>query len=123
MNQMQVSLVLGMEVLGIRVNRRNYREICDATFLAEKRGVHISPSSVYYDAGENQAYSPLSHESGGQPSWNLACDLGTIEEDRRSGISDEEDYELDENSLGKLRKLKRDIEKRGLKRLLRESQN
>tara|TARA_Y100000310_G_scaffold344631_1_gene458426 strand:- start:1643 stop:2014 length:372 start_codon:yes stop_codon:yes gene_type:complete len=123
MNLMQISLALGMEALGIRVNSGNYREICDATFLAEERGVHISPSSVCYNVKENYAYSPPSHGSGGMPSWNLFCDIGTIEEDRRSGIPSEEDYELDEKSLRKLVKLRKDIESKGLKKLLRESQN
>ncbi|MAG07568.1 hypothetical protein CMI46_02025 [Candidatus Pacearchaeota archaeon] len=123
MNRMQIKLALGMKVLGIKVNSGNYREVCNATFLAEERGVHISPSFICYNAKENRAYSPFSHESEGEPSWNLACDLGTIEEDRKSGIRGEEDYELDEESLGKLKRLRKDIERKGLKELLRESRN
>tara|TARA_Y100000310_G_scaffold88080_1_gene84998 strand:- start:827 stop:1198 length:372 start_codon:yes stop_codon:yes gene_type:complete len=123
MNRMQIGLALGMEVLGIEVSKENYREICDATFLAERRGVYLSPSSVNYDVERNCAYSPMSHESSGDPSWNLFYDVCDILEDRENGINSDEGWKMDEGSLERLGGLRKDIEREGLKALLRKSQN
>ena len=73
-----IAFVLGMSQLGLPINFSNYREICNVVYLAESRGIHISPRRIEFDSVRGYAYSPLTHETGGNPSENLATVIEDI---------------------------------------------
>jgi len=104
MDRMQIAFKLGMDVLGIRVCRENYRKLCRAAYLAGEAGVHISPSRVVFD-GE-MYYSPRSHESGGMPSRCLFDDVEEIEGCVNSGTENTEGWKLDPVSMSRLKGLR-----------------
>lgn len=78
---MQIILKLALDAAGIECKKENYQKIADFCYLAKTKGVDISPSLISYDSKTKQAFSRYSHESGGNLSWNLFCDVDYIERD------------------------------------------
>ena len=106
MDRMQIALKLAMDVLGVPICVDNYHKVCGAVYEAEQRGVYVSPSRVLFDEKTGRAYSPMSHESGGNLSWNLRCDVEEIEGELAAGIDDSVGWSLDSNSLRVLEMMK-----------------
>lgn len=110
MDRMQISLKLGLDILGIPVKIENYRKICNAVYEAEQRGVHISSSTIYFDEKEGIAYSPMSHETSDFPSKNLLTDVCDLKREIDTPLDYSKNYKLDDVSIRKLKKLKEDLE-------------
>lgn len=115
---MQITLDLGLQVLGIEVTEKNYREICDVAFLAKERGVYLSPSALCYYPDRNSVYSPKSGGSCGISPTNLLDDVREIERDKRMGLNSSKRHSLDERSTRMLKKLEQEIGEKGIKALL-----
>lgn len=113
MNRMQIVLALGLSVLGVEPRIERYRTICNLVYLASKEGVFLSPSRIEL-SDDGYAYSPMSHESGGQPASNLLSDLMEIGESARYGEDITKAWRLDEQSENRLRKLRKNIQRHGL---------
>jgi hypothetical protein len=111
LNRMQIALILGLEILGIPANRGNYQRICDALYLAQEKGVYISPARILWDDKTRHAYSPFSHEYGGCPSRNLSDDLFDIELARSAGFKDDKNWHLDPLSRKRLEELAKTLSK------------
>lgn len=103
MNRMQIKLNLALNILGIPVSVKNYRQICDAAYLAEQQGIHISPAKIMFDQDTGHAYSPLTHEDAGYPSRNLKTDILEIQAELASRRDDSELQKLDNISIEKLK--------------------
>ena len=117
-----IYLKLVLDALQIPADTKKWQEIYDSVFLAKNRGVNIVLASerVEFDKGTGHAYSPRSHESGGSPSRSM---YGTIEElegelNSEVGRSLYRGYKLDKTSQRRLIKLREDIKKKGLLKLL-----
>lgn len=109
MDRMQIALKLGMDILGIPVRRENYRKICDAVYLAEQKGVYISPARVLFDSKKGHAYSPRSHETSNFQSRSLVDDVCEIEQELADGIDSSKSWSLDKVSIKRLKSLKANI--------------
>ena len=126
MDRMQIALRIGLSALGIDLEEvdinRDYQKICNMVYLAEQRGVHISPSRILLDPSTGQAYSPMSHESGGQPSENLYSNLCEIREEidsrKKYEGGDSRGWQLDESSIKNIEWLRQEIEETSLEILL-----
>lgn len=122
MDRLQIALKLGMDFLEIPISGSNYRTLCNAVYLAEQRGIYLSPSRIELDANTGLAYSPKSHEYSGCLSWNLLDDIEQIEFDVKRGFDPaKQGWTLDEASLRRLLKLKEDIAVKGLNQLVLEA--
>ena len=111
MDRMQIALKLGLDILGIPVCVGNYRKICDAAYLAEQKGVHISPARVLFDAEEGHAYSPRSHETSNFSSRSLVDDVCEIERELSGGFDESIGWKLDDVSTERLKALKNKLPK------------
>ena len=108
-DRMQIALKLGMDILGIPVSMKHYRQICNAVYHAEQKGVYISPSRVIFSKIRGFAISPMSHEYSGCPSRNLVDDVDEIEmmsEDERKRIRG---WRLDEKTKAIRLELKKEL--------------
>ena len=105
MDRMQIGMKLAMDVLGIPVCVSNYRKICDAVYLCEQEGVYISPAGVEFDFEKGVAYSPRSPKlfGGGK---NLLDDVYEIASELETGVDDSAGWQLDNDSLKKLGRLR-----------------
>lgn len=124
MDRMQIGFKLALDFLGIQIRKDesgeivNYREICNIAYIAKTRGVNISPSRVKFNPQTGQAYSPLSHEYSGWPSWNLYRDLEEII------FGSEEQLKVwtfDEGITRKLSALRNELNKEKLGKILEEA--
>lgn len=102
---MQIALKLGMDILGIPVIMENYRKICDAAYLAEQNGVHISPARLVFDKQRGCAYSPVTHESPGFLARNLVDDVYEIQQELEV-FDESKGWKLDEESVSRLKAIK-----------------
>jgi hypothetical protein len=112
MNFMQIKFKLAMEYLGIPIKRENYRTLCNAVYSCLQKGIYISPARVELDTRTGRAFSPLSHETGGNPSRSLLDDVSNIEREISSGMDDSKRFKLDERSIEILNRIKEDLHKR-----------
>lgn len=109
MDRMQIALKLSLDTLGIEANVKNYRQICDIAYMAEQRGIYISPSRIAFNEKIGHAYSPMSHEDGGWPSRNLYDDLEDIERAIKAGSTVHENFTLDEKTKEALKDIKEEM--------------
>jgi len=103
MNRIQIALKTGLDILGIPIRVENYKQICEAVYVAEQVGVHINPSRIEWDKVRKMAYSPKTEERCF--SHNLFDDVREIQEELEKGLNDSSGYTLDNASEEKLRKL------------------
>lgn len=107
---MQIGKYLVLQELGVDLSLDNYQEICDVLYLAGKRGVNFA-DRIYFDEKSGHAYSVKSHEDGGHPSWGLEDDIFEMSRE----VEDVEGWVLDDLSLERLRRLKKDIDEKGVR--------
>lgn len=124
MDRMQIKFKLALNVLGIKVTQENYdgeyRMICNVAYVAKKRGINVFPSRIEFNPETGQAYSPLSHEYSGCPSWNLYRDLREV---ASSSEEETKNWKFDGILMKKLIRLRKDIGARGIDALLKEASN
>ncbi|MDP1695761.1 MAG: hypothetical protein Q8L29_02525 [archaeon] len=122
MDRGQIRLKLGLKVLGIQVTREDYNEkyrmICNIAYIAKTRGMNVFPGMIEFNPQTGQAYSPLSHEYSGCPSWNLYRDLEAVASGSEAEIKT---WRFDEVFMEKLIRLREDISARGIDALLKEA--
>ena len=119
MDRLQIALKVALKSLDIPLSMENYNLICDVSYIAQQRGLYFSPSRILYNPRTNSCFSPMSHESGGNPSRNLKHDLAEITNELDRGFDESVNWELEEKSKKKLMTLKSYMEKYGVKNLLR----
>lgn len=105
MDRMQIALKLGMDALGVQVNRENYRAICYLAYLARLEGVHLTNLPLILK-DDRTVYSPRTHESSGMLPESLYDDVCEIEHSVALGFDESKGWSLDKKSLDKLIKLK-----------------
>jgi len=117
MNRLQIGLKLGLDILrlsitpNMQITQKYYQEVCDKVYQAEQIGVHIKPQVLlYFNKRIGHAFSPLTHEDGGNPSINLLSEIHEIKRDleitKTAGFPDDsESWGLDNNSIRKLESL------------------
>lgn len=118
LNRQQIALKLGLDVLGVEIKEDNYRYICNLVYLAEQRGINISPGRIEFDKTKRIAYSPGSYQHY-EGRHNLLDDVKEIEESlpswRKGRYSG---WFIDTDNKRKLERLKRDVEDKGIESLL-----
>ena len=118
MNMRQIGLKLALDVLDIPVATENYGKIRDVCYLSERYGVYFSSARVEFDPITKTTYSPKSYDNGPVPSRNLHNDIEEMLMELRYGFDQSSGWKLDGTSTKKLKKLKKDIKKICLKKLL-----
>ncbi len=116
MDRGQIILKLGMDFLGIPVRTECYREICNAAYLAQEIGIHLSSFELYLN--ERGAFSPR-RKIGHDIYSNLFEEVRGIERNgERKEIID--GWMLDKNTLERLKELRAKIQRYGLQELIKK---
>ncbi|MEK6935596.1 MAG: hypothetical protein AABW67_02325 [Nanoarchaeota archaeon] len=117
MNRLQIGLKLGLDALklpitpNIQITQKYYQKVCNKVYQAEQIGVHIKPQVLlYFNEKTGHAFSPHSHEDGGNPSTNLCSEIYEIKRDLETAKimnlpDDSESWKLDKESIKKLESL------------------
>ncbi len=109
-----VGLQLGMEILGIPLEEKHYRDICDAVYLAKKMGVYLAFARVEMHPQLGRPWSPKSHEYSGSPAWCLLDDVREAETEIAQGLPPTDGYVIDEKPVvEKLLRLKEVLSRGG----------
>lgn len=119
LNRTQVGFIVSMEILGIPITMENATEVYKVSYLAQQRGLQIAPKIVYYDKRNGKLSSETRRTHYDDFDENLLYDIKEVSCSRPEEIGWAKTFQMKKSSAKKLEKLKIDIEKKGIEKLLK----
>ena len=118
LNRTQWIFILGMNELGVPIIEENYKKILQVSYLAQERRIYISPKTIYYERKTGRIWSEKRRQHYDDFDEDLSGDVMDIQESPTEMLTVLGRNELPLKTRRKLGKLKRDIKKQGIEKLL-----
>ncbi len=122
LNQSQVEFILGMDFLGLQIVPENYDLIAKVSYLSQRYGLSLTPRKMFYDSKNGVVSSSVHRPHNLALNETLFDDVVEIAQASEEEIVWARGFQFGEKSVKKLRKLRRDICRKGIEELLQNIQ-